>query len=152
MASLGTALHLCIARAGVVGSPRPEDVERILTNWAVAHSVDKDAVCAQVTAFLEWIANRWPGCPVYVEVPIEADGPNRTRIRGRIDLVVEAKDGWVLLDHKSNPGGAARDEDLVAEHGPQLESYGHALLSATGKPVSQRWLYLPVAARAVRLS
>ena len=152
MASLGTALHLCIARAGVVGSLRPEDVERILTNWAVAHSVDKDAVCAQVTAFREWIANRWPGCPVYVEVPIEADGPNRTRIRGRIDLVVEAKDGWVLLDHKSNPGGAARDEDLVAEHGPQLESYGHALLSATGKPVSQRWLYLPVAARAVRLS
>jgi ATP-dependent helicase/nuclease subunit A len=40
----------------------------------------------------------------------------------------------------------------VDEHGPQLESYGHALLSATGTPVSQRWLYLPVAARAIRLS
>jgi len=40
----------------------------------------------------------------------------------------------------------------VAEHGPQLESYGHALLNATGKPVSERWLYMPVAARAVRLS
>nr|WP_315848145.1 UvrD-helicase domain-containing protein [uncultured Rhodoferax sp.] len=152
MASLGTALHLCIARAGVVGSPRPEDVERILANWAVAHSVDKGAVCAQVTAFMEWIANRWPGCPVYVEVPIEADGPNGTRLRGRIDLLIEAQDGWVLVDHKSNPGGASRDEDLVAEHGPQLESYGHALLCATGKPVCQRWLYLPVAARAVRLS
>lgn len=152
MASLGTALHLCIARACVVGYPRSEDVERILTNWAVAHSVDTAAVSAQITAFLEWIANRWPGCPVYVEVPIEADGPNGTRIRGRIDLLVQAQDGWVLVDHKSNPGGAARDEDLVAEHGPQLESYGHALLSATGKPVSQRWLYLPVAARAVRLS
>ena len=152
MASLGTALHLCIARAGVVGSPSLEDIERILTNWAVAHCVDKDAVCAQVAAFQAWIAKRWPGCPVYVEVPIEADGPSGTRIRGRIDLLVEAQDGWVLLDHKSNPGGAARDEDLVAEHGPQLQSYGHALLSATGKPVSQRWLYLPVAARAVRLS
>ncbi|MEK7995227.1 MAG: UvrD-helicase domain-containing protein [Planctomycetota bacterium] len=152
MASLGTALHLSIARAVVVGSPRPEDVERILTSWSVAQSVDKDAVCAQVTAFQKWIASRWPGCPVYVEVPVEADGPNGTRIRGRIDLLVEAQDGWVLLDHKSNPGGAARDEDLVAEHGPQLESYGHALLSATSKPVSQRWLYLPVAARAVRLS
>src|SRR5690606_3993265 len=105
-----------------------------------------------VAAFQAWIAARWPGCPVHVEVPVEADGPNGTRIRGRIDLLVEAHDGWVLLDHKSNPGGAARDEDLVAEHGPQLESYGHALLAATGKPVSQRWLYLPVAARAVRLA
>lgn len=152
MASLGTALHLCIARAGIVGAARPEDVERILTSWPVAHSVDKDAVCAQVEAFLVWIAKRWPGCPVHVEVPIEAAGPNGTRIRGRIDLLVEEPNGWVLLDHKANPGGAARDEDLVAKHGPQIESYGYALLSATGKPVSQRWLYLPVAARAVRLS
>lgn len=152
MASLGTALHLCIARAGVVGSPRPEDVERILTSWAVAHSVDKNAVCAQLAAFQEWIASRWPGCPVYVEVPVETEGPNGTRIRGRIDMLVEVPDGWILLDHKSNPGGAARDDDLVAEHGPQLESYSYALLSATGKPVSQKWLYMPVSARAVRLS
>ncbi|HBP5568411.1 TPA: UvrD-helicase domain-containing protein [Pseudomonas aeruginosa] len=152
MASLGTALHLCIARAAVLGGVPGPDVEHILKAWAVADSVDKDAVCAQVEAFLTWIAKRWPGYPIHVEVPIEADGPNGTRIRGRIDLLVEEPNGWILLDHKSNPGGAARDEDLVAEHGPQIESYSHALLSATGKPVSQRWLYLPVAARAVRLS
>jgi len=152
MASLGTALHLCIARAGVLGGISPPDVEGILKTWAVAGSVDKDAVCTQTSAFQAWIAKRWPDCPVYVEVPIEADGPNGTRIRGRIDLLVELPDGWILVDHKSNPVGSARDDDLIALHGPQLESYGHALLSATGKPVSQRWLYFPVAARAVRLS
>lgn len=152
MASLGKALHLCIARAGVLGGISPPDVEHILKTWTVADSVDKDAVCSQTSAFQAWIAKRWPGCPVYIEVPIEADGPNGTRIRGRIDLLVELPDSWILVDHKSNPAGSARDDDLVALHGPQLESYGHALLSATGKPVSQRWLYLPVAARAVRLS
>lgn len=152
MASLGTALHLCIARAGVLGGISPPDVEGILKTWAVAGSVDKDAVCTQTSAFQAWIAKRWPDCPVYVEVPIEADGPNGTRIRGRIDLLVELPDGWILVDHKSNPVGSARYDDLIALHGPQLESYGHALLSATGKPVSQRWLYFPVAARAVRLS
>lgn len=152
MTSVGMALHLCIARAGVLGGVSDSDVERILKTWAVAHSVDKDAVCAQVAALQAWIAKRWPGCRVYFEVPIEADGQNGTRFRGRIDLLVEVKDGWILLDHKSNPGGAARDEDLAAEHGPQLESYAQALLSATGKSVSQRWLYMPVAGRAVRLS
>jgi len=152
MASLGTALHLCIARAGVLGGISPPDVEGILKTWAVAGSVDKDAVCTQTSAFQAWIAKRWPDCPVYVEVPIEADGPNGTRIRGRIDLLVELPDGWILVDHKSNPVGPARDDDLIALHGPQLESYAHALLSATGKPVSQRCLYFPVAARAVRLS
>jgi len=113
--------------------------------------VDRGAVCARLKAFQAWLAKRWPGCPVHLEVPIEADGPNATRIRGSVDLLVDAPDGWILLDHKSNPGGSAQDEDLVAEHGPQLESYAHALLAATGKPVSQRWLYLQVAARAVRI-
>ncbi len=152
MASLGTALHLCIARAGVVGAARTEDVERILTSWSVAHCVDKGAVCAQVASFQEWLVKRWPRCAVYVEVPVEADGPNGTRIRGRVDLLVDTPEGWVLLDHKSSPGGAAKDDDLLAEYGPQLLSYEHALLCATGKPVVQKWLYLPVAARAVRLS
>lgn len=152
MAALGTALHLCIARAGVLGGVQGAEVERILKTWAVAHSVDKDAVCAQVAAFQAWLTKRWPGCPVHVEVPIEADGPNGTRIRGRIDLLVDTPGGWILMDHKSNPGGTARDEDLAAEHGPQLESYGRALIAATGKSLSQQWLYLPVAARAVRLA
>lgn len=152
MAALGTALHLCIARAGVLGGVQGPEVERILKTWAIEHSVDKDAVCAQVAAFQAWLTKRWPSCPVHVEVPIEADGPNGTRIRGRIDLLVDTPGGWILMDHKSNPGGTARDEDLAAEHGPQLESYGHALIAATGKSVSQKWLYLPVAARAVRLA
>ena len=152
MALLGTALHLCIARTGVVGTVPADDVERILTDWSVAQCVDTRAVCAQITAFQQWLNNRWPGCPVYVEVPVEADGPNGTRIRGRLDLLVETPEGWVIVDHKSNPGGAGKDEDLVTEHGPQLASYERALLGATGKPVLQKWLYLPVAGRAVRLT
>ena len=152
MASLGTVLHLCIARAGVVGGASTEDVERILTNWGLARCVDARAVCAQIASFQEWLNKRWPGHPVYVEVPVESAGPNGTRIRGQLDLIVEMPEGWVLIDHKSNPGGATRDDDLVAEYGPQLLSYEHALLGATGKPVLQKWLYLPVAARTVRVT
>lgn len=152
MASLGTALHLCIARAGIVGGASTEDVERILTNWGLARCVDARAVCAQIASFQEWLNKRWPGHPVYVEVPVESAGPNGTRIRGQLDLIVEMPEGWVLIDHKSNPGGATRDDDLVAEYGPQLLSYEHALLGATGKPVLQKWLYLPVAARTVRVT
>ncbi|MBE0548541.1 MAG: UvrD-helicase domain-containing protein [Rubrivivax sp.] len=152
MVDLGTALHLCIARAGVLGKVEPSEVERILSSWGVANAVDKAAVIAQLTTFHAWLGKRWPGCPVFVEVPVETDGPEGTRIRGRIDLLVDTPPGWVLLDHKANPGGSDRDEDLALAHGPQLASYAHALLGATGKPVVEQWLYLPVAARAVRLS
>ena len=57
-----------------------------------------------------------------------------------------------ILYFASLAESAGKDEDLVTEHGPQLASYERALLGATGKPVLQKWLYLPVAGRAVRLT
>ncbi len=41
---------------------------------------------------------------------------------------------------------------LRTAHPSPLASYEHALLSATGKPVLEKWLYLPVAGRAVQLT
>jgi ATP-dependent exoDNAse (exonuclease V) beta subunit len=152
MADVGAALHLCIARANVLGRVDADEVARILSNWHVSDSVDTAAVIAQLQAFNSWVEKRWPGCPVLVEVPVETDGPEGTRIRGRIDLLVDTPAGWTLLDHKANPGGSERDEDLAAEHGPQLLSYSRALESATGKAIAESWLYLPVGARAVRVT
>lgn len=69
--------------------------------------------------------------PKHVEVPIEVDREDGTRLRGRIDLLVDTSEGWV--DHKSSPCGAAHDEGLVREHGPQLASYADALMRATAR-------------------
>ena len=152
MTLLGTALHHSIARACVLGSVTTGDTERILANWSVSNNIDLNAVCAQIASFQDWLSKRWPGCPIYVEVPVEANGYEGTRIRGRLDMLVETPKGWILIDHKSNPSGASKDHDLASEHGPQLMAYESALLDATGKPVLQKWLYLPVAGRAIRVT
>ena len=152
MADLGTALHLCIARSNSVNRVDEQDVERILDTWGVASAVDTNATKAQIECFSAWVAARWPHGRVLAEVPIEADRADGTRLRGRIDLLVETEDGWILFDHKSNPGSSIRDEELAAERGPQLAAYAEAILRATNKPVLEQWLYLPVAARAVRLA
>ncbi|WP_341313481.1 UvrD-helicase domain-containing protein [Paraburkholderia sp. IMGN_8] len=148
---LGNALHLCIARAGVAGRVEDADVERILVAWGAAHAVDKAAVVAQLQAFFRWVQQRWPGGAVRVEVPVEADRSDGTRMRGRIDLLVDTPNGWVLVDHKANPGGTSRDDATVREYGPQLSAYAEAIEKCTGKSVREQWLYLPVAGRALRL-
>lgn len=148
---LGTALHLCIARAGVTGSVEDADVERILSAWEVAHAVDKAAVVAQLQAFFCWLQRRWPGGTVRVEVPLEADRADGTRLRGRIDLLVDTPDGWVLIDHKANPGAISRDDAIAQEHGSQLSAYAEAVEKCTGKLVKEQWLYLTVAGRAVKI-
>ncbi|MFM0009105.1 UvrD-helicase domain-containing protein [Paraburkholderia sediminicola] len=151
MDMLGSALHLCIARAAVAGRVRDADVERIISAWGVAHAVDTVAVVAQLQAFFDWLQQRWPSCAVRVEVPIEADRADGTRLRGRMDLLIDTPEGWVLLDHKTNPGGIGRDDALAREHGPQLSAYAAAIESCTGKLVKEQWLYLPVAARMVKV-
>jgi ATP-dependent exoDNAse (exonuclease V) beta subunit len=148
---LGNAMHLCIARAAVTGSVQDADVERILSAWGVEHAVDKNAVIAQLQAFFEWLQQRWPGSTIRVEVPVEANRPDGTRLRGRIDMLLDTPDGWVLIDHKSNPGGTRHDDALAREHGPQLSAYAHAIEQCTGRAVKERWLYLPVSGRALQL-
>lgn len=151
MEALGQALHLCIGRAGVNGSIPLEEIDRILQRWGVADAVDNAAVLSQVQALQAWLDRRWPGCAVYVEVPVEVNLSDGTRLRGRIDLLVETPEGWVLIDHKANPGGAARIDDLVLKHGRQLGAYEDALIAATGRPVIEKWLFMPIAAQAVKV-
>lgn len=151
MAVLGTALHHCIARAETLGAVELAEIGNILSNWGVGSSVNHAAVVAQLTAFRAWCEERWPGCSTFVEVPVEANLPDGTRLKGRIDLLVQSPKGWILIDHKSNPGSSERNEELALEHGPQLAAYAEALVRATGTPVAEQWLYLPVAARALRI-
>ncbi|WP_236201225.1 UvrD-helicase domain-containing protein [Pseudomonas pseudonitroreducens] len=151
MSLLGSALHLCIAQAGVTGRVAETAVEHILQTWGVAHAVNRSAVVEQVRAFYEWVRSRWPNGRVRVEVPIEASRLDGTRLRGRIDLLVDTPSGWILVDHKSNPGSQARDEVLVQDYGPQLSAYAEAVQACTGKMVLEQWLYFPVAARLTRV-
>lgn len=151
MEALGEAIHLCIAKLGSHGSIALEEVARILARWGIGDAVSSDAVFAQMHAFQAWLERRWPGCQVFVEVPIEVNLADGIRLRGRIDFLVQTSVGWVLIDHKANPRGAASDDRLVQKHGQQLEAYAHALVRATGLPVIEKWLFLPVAAQAVKV-
>jgi ATP-dependent helicase/nuclease subunit A len=151
MEYLGQALHLCIAKAGAHGGIGTAEVADILARWGVDDAVAAESVLAQMQAFKAWVEKRWPGCPVHVEVPLEVNLDDGVRLRGRIDFLVDTPGGWVLLDHKANPRGAARDDALIQKHGQQLDSYADALLRATGRPVLEQWLFLPVAGQAARV-
>ena len=57
----------------------------------------------------------------------------------------------MLIDHKADPRSTGRDDRLAMEHGAQLEAYAQAVEEATGQPVLERWLFLPVAGQAVKV-
>lgn len=73
-------------------------------------------------------------------------------MQGRIDLLLEVPDGWVVLDHKANPASRDKWKDVASEHSGQLAIYADALVRATGRSVTETWLVLPVAAGAVQIA
>jgi ATP-dependent helicase/nuclease subunit A len=153
MAALGSAvhnvlaLHLSAAPAGATVA----QVEGIVGRWGVLRAVSSDAVLDQARALSDWVQRRWPDAPVYAEVPVEVRLSAGEVVRGQIDLLVKTVPGWVLVDHKANPRGSSADEDIASAYGAQLDAYAGAVEEATGEPIVERWLFLPVAGRAVRV-
>ncbi len=151
MAALGSALHHCLALSDVMGEVSLEHVQRLLAMWDVETTVDAVAVTSQIKAFLAWLQTRWPSSALHVEVPVESSRGDGSYLRGRMDLLVETNDGWILVDHKSNPGGSFRDTALVQQYGPQLKAYADAIYATTGRSVLEKWIYFPVAGRVTRV-
>jgi len=69
------------------------------------------------------------------EVPLVVAMPDGL-VRGVIDLAFAEKDGWVLVDYKTD-----RTEGLLEKYRPQLETYRACWQTATGQPVKELGLY-----------
>ncbi|WYX34211.1 PD-(D/E)XK nuclease family protein [Achromobacter xylosoxidans] len=111
-----------------------------------------EAVRFQVEAFQEWWQSKWPDGTAQAELPIQVPRPDGTVIRGQIDLLIRIATGRILIDHKADPRAVDDGERLAQTHGGQLQAYAHAVESVSGELVRERWLFLPVAARAVRIA
>lgn len=152
--ALGNAIHACIATAFTdPGVPFDEArAASILDGFQLKGAIEPSAVVRQIAALEAWISTRWPGCRRHAEIPIESILPSGQVMHGRIDLLLETTDGWVLLDHKANPAPRDRWDQVADEHGGQLSVYADALARATGRSVVEAWIVLPVAAGAIQVT
>ena len=153
MVKIGNVIHACIAASTAIdGTPLDRaEIANIVSGLGAEQWLNPDHVHRQVKALLEWIAARWPSCKLQSEIPVESLLPNGQVLQGRIDLLLQLENGWVLLDHKANPKGAGAWDELAQSYGGQLAAYSGAVERATGKPVRETWLFLAVAAGAVKV-
>ncbi len=152
--AVGTAVHACLALA-LADSSRPlqiDEVRALLEGHGVHDGVDADEVREQVGQLLAWIGQRWPGCRPVAELPVESIRANGQVLRGRIDLLLDTPNGWVVLDHKTFPGPSSEWQSVAMEHGGQLQAYATAVAKATGRSVAEVWITFPIGGGAVRLS
>ena len=154
MTALGNAIHACIATAFTDPDVPMDEARtaRILDGFGLEGAIDPSGLVRQIGALDRWISSRWPDCRRHAEIPIESILPSGQLMHGRIDLLLEVADGWVLLDHKANPAPRDRWDQIAMEHGGQLSLYADALVRATSRPVTETWIVLPVAAGAIQIT
>ena len=150
---LGEAIHACIA-AELATPLRPLDVDEvaaILKRMQAADDVDPAALHQQLGALRSWLATRWPDAIPVVELPVARATSEGQHVRGRTDLVLRTATGWILMDHKSTPQGRDRWGNLATTYAAQLAAYRDVLQAASGLPVEEMWLVLPVAGAALQV-
>lgn len=154
MSVLGTAIHACLALSFTNRNRALsiDEVEQILAGFAVSDGVVAAAVLRQVNALHAWIKSSWENAVPYAEYPVQSVLETGQVLNGRIDLLLDTEDGWVLIDHKSSQLAPDHWAQLAEEYGAQLAAYAKAIERATGKIVKEWWLFLPVAGGAVSVA
>jgi ATP-dependent helicase/nuclease subunit A len=150
---LGTAIHDCLALsfANKVVPLTEAEVERILTAFEVTQYVSAAAVLRQVRAFHSWIEDRWPGVQPHSEIEVQSLLESGQVLNGRIDLLLETEQSWILIDHKSSQLAPKHWDQLAVEYGAQIGAYADAVEQASHKDVLESWIFLPIAGGALRL-
>ncbi|WP_042458977.1 UvrD-helicase domain-containing protein [Neobacillus dielmonensis] len=71
---------------------------------------------------------------------------------GWMDLLLDTPKGWIIIDHKTFPGKQADWLSKASSYLPQLQIYAEALQKATGRPVHEAWIHMPVVGAMIHFS
>ena len=148
---LGQALHHALAL--VLAHP---GVDQAVLQELVAQYpgvlLDSDEVRARAAALSDWLARTYPGGTLHCELPFSRPLPTGQLQNGQIDLALERPDGWVIVDHKSNPQPKADWLQVAARHSGQLAAYAEALEDLSGRPVLGTLIHFSISGGVVEVS
>ena len=111
---------------------------------------DHILICAQ--NFHSFIASTFNPVRILAEYPVEQVRKNGQVIKGWIDVLLETKEGWIIIDHKGSPRPRNEWEEEALKYSGQLEAYKNAIEASTGRNVLSSWIHLPIAGGMVKVA
>ncbi|WP_374576427.1 UvrD-helicase domain-containing protein [Phenylobacterium sp.] len=151
MLRVGEAVHAILA-VDDLSTPLAARLERAqgtLDRWGVTE-VEARHVCEASERLAVAIEGRWPGARRLHEAPVHARLGDQLVV-GRIDLLIESKAGYAIIDHKSFPGSRDRWADQAVGYGAQLDLYAQAVTAATGAACDELFIHMPLVGALLRV-
>lgn len=149
--TLGQALHHALALALTQPAVDRALLQELFSRYPGV-VLDADEVLARAAALREWLDRSYPGGRLHSELPFSHTLATGQRRNGQIDLALERPDGWVIVDHKSNPQPKAEWLPVALRHSGQLAAYAGAVEALSGKPVLATLIHFSVSGGLVRVS
>jgi ATP-dependent exoDNAse (exonuclease V) beta subunit len=150
---LGLVMHsLIAAEIQMSDDDHATRSKQQLSEWGFGESVDARATLAAVRRFIDWINENLQPTAWLPEHPVTHVLPSGQVINGFIDLLLETKNGWVIIDHKATPRPRNEWKEVARVYSGQLLAYKQAIEAATDQPVFQTWLHFPVGGGLIELS
>ncbi|MDQ7057309.1 MAG: UvrD-helicase domain-containing protein [Ghiorsea sp.] len=147
-ADFGNAMHGFLgADIHIDEAARINQAKGLLQAWGVEGAVAPEDMLKTSDRLKQFIQDNYAKGKVLAEWPIEMVLDNHQRLSGWVDMLIELDDGYVVIDHKSYSGGNV--EEYAKQYAPQLAVYRDAVVQATGKPVLQTLIHLPMTGQMV---
>jgi ATP-dependent exoDNAse (exonuclease V) beta subunit len=131
-------------------APRESLAKRMIHSSALAGQIEATTIVNMADRFDGWLKGHSQGARL-PEWPVRWRREDGRAMAGDIDLLVDLGEGWLLLDHKSFPGDTTMRDERLRKWAGQLAAYRGAVERATGRPVLECWVHLPVRSEVVRL-
>lgn len=120
-----------------------------------AHKMDKaitteDALkCAQ--RLEQFIQSEFGDCIIYCEYPVRYNNHQGQLISGWIDLLIETKDGYVIIDHKASPQQRSEWDSIALRYSGQLAAYRKAFANKPNGHQVECWVHFALTGGIVKI-
>lgn len=89
---------------------------------------------------------------MHTELPFTMQLDDGALRQGAIDLVIETDEGWIVVDHKSNPRPSSNWLDIAVEYSGQVAAYKQVIERLSEKPVRRTLIHFSVSGGLVELN
>lgn len=151
MQVIGDCIHRFLGSDELAASTeiRLTRADRLRDFWSV-FQISAESMLEMSNRLDAFVKQKFGDCTWYRECPITGRIENQ-RVHGVIDLLLENRDGFYIIDHKSFPGASDKWIEKAQTYAEQLKLYATVLRSASSKPVQGMYIHMPIVGKIVQL-
>ena len=141
---LGLAMHAVIACYINGNDNKNGTIARILVEHGMQDTISASVAIESAERLIKAIETHFSPILYATELPIRYQNIHGQLLNGWIDLLVETRNGYIIIDHKASPRARSDWEEVALSYSGQLAAYAKAVSRSTAKPVAGCWVHFGV--------